>query len=176
MINLWSGHGPMPTTMDEVLWRQKQTQYASWTRTHLDACEARLNLDRANAVLEQRTGVEVDNRPVSDAEYLSSAAHIHIVHLIYHPATDQVAQSDAEFSRASIAGRRAAGYADMQAAIRCAPWNRTARPAHRVLRSIGFSTAKSGPSTAQHDAPATRTLGASVPCDAAEVLCWTPAS
>ena len=50
----------------------------------------------------------------------------HIVHLIYHPTADQVAQSDAEFSRASIADRRAAGYADMKAAIESAPWNRSA--------------------------------------------------
>ena len=63
----------------------------------------------------------------------------HIVHLIYHPAADQVAQSDAEFSRASIADRRAAGLTDMQAAIRGAPWTHPAAPdgctlIHRIER------------------------------------------
>ena len=63
---------------------------------------------------------------MSEAEFLTPMGRTDIVHLIYHPAADQVAQSDAEFSRASIADRRAAGYADMKDAIQKAPWNRAA--------------------------------------------------
>ena len=126
MIDLWSGHGPLPTTMDEVLWRQKQIQYASRTKAHLEACAARLELRRVQALGKRRVGQPASDGPVSDAEFLTSMGHTHIVHLIYHPAADQVAQSDAEFSRASIADRRAAGYADMKDAIQKAPWNRAA--------------------------------------------------
>jgi NTE family protein len=129
MIDLWGGAGRIPTTMDDVLWRQKQIQYASRTRAHLDACTARLQLRRAHAERKRRPGAAAD-RPVSDAEFLTSGPHMHIVHLVYHPTADQVAQSDAEFSRASIADRRVAGYTDMQAAIRSAPWDRPANTAH----------------------------------------------
>ena len=139
MIDLWSGHGPLPTTMDEVLWRQNQIQFASRTKAHLEACAARLELRRVQALGKPRVGQPVPDGPVSDAELLTSMGHTHIVHLIYRPAADQVAQSDAEFSRASIADRRAAGYTDMKDAIRKAPWNAPAAEGagtlvHRIER------------------------------------------
>jgi hypothetical protein len=42
----------------------------------------------------------------------------------------QIPSSDAEFSRGSIAERRAAGYADMRKALTEQPWFRTEKPAH----------------------------------------------
>jgi NTE family protein len=75
-----------------------------------------------------------------DAPSFESNRDIHIVHVIYHPTDDQVSESDAEFSRPSIAKRRAAGYEDLRRAIHESPWTRH-RPAgnggtlvHRVHR------------------------------------------
>jgi NTE family protein len=48
----------------------------------------------------------------------------------YRPGADQIPNSDAEFSRASIAERRAAGYHDLKGAIAEAPWLRQQLPAH----------------------------------------------
>jgi NTE family protein len=45
-----------------------------------------------------------------------------IVHIVYRPSADQIPNSDAEFSRSSIAERREAGYRDMRAALAAAPW------------------------------------------------------
>ena len=62
------------------------------------------------------------------------------MHVIYHPAEDQIPASDAEFSRVSIAERHAAGYADMDQALAEQPWTRVQKPAqlgamvHRVSR------------------------------------------
>ena len=53
-----------------------------------------------------------------------------IVHIIYRPSADQIPNSDAEFSRSSIAERREAGYRDMRAALAAAPWLRRQMPAH----------------------------------------------
>jgi len=58
------------------------------------------------------------------------ARRLDIVHIIYHPGADQIPNSDAEFSRASIAERRAAGYRDLRAAIAQEPWLRQELPAH----------------------------------------------
>ena len=48
----------------------------------------------------------------------------------YRPGAGQIPNSDAEFSRASIAERRAAGYHDLKAAIAETPWLRQQLPAH----------------------------------------------
>ena len=42
--------------------------------------------------------------------------------IIYEPRRDQIPMSDAEFSRPSIADRRAAGYSDMMSSLRQKPW------------------------------------------------------
>ena len=122
MIDLWDAHGAVPRTMDEVLWRQKQIQYASRTRQHIEAVKARLDLEKARHRLRRRaTAGPVDAAVADDA--IEHVGHVDIVHVTYRPGADQVSQSDAEFSRASIADRRAAGHADMRKALAKAPWS-----------------------------------------------------
>jgi hypothetical protein len=64
-----------------------------------------------NEARDARAAGAAADRPISDTEFLSSGARIHIVHLSYHPTADQVAQSDAEFraprSPIGVAVRRA---------------------------------------------------------------------
>jgi NTE family protein len=43
---------------------------------------------------------------------------------MYHPDEDQIPSSDAEFSRASIAERRMAGFSDMRRTLVEKPWSR----------------------------------------------------
>lgn len=113
MIDLWSCIGDFPKTMDEVLWRQKQIQYASRTSQHIDAVATKLNLMSAvNA--QSREGGEPDR--------------MDIVHIIYKPTDDQISASDAEFSRRSIAARREAGYEDLTSALSQAPWHTQDKP------------------------------------------------
>ena len=64
------------------------------------------------------------------ADPVPAEQRLDIVHIVYRPAAGQIANSDAEFSRASIAERRAAGYRDMQAALAAEPWLRIQQPAH----------------------------------------------
>src|SRR5207237_1530581 len=42
-----SATGAVPQTMSDVLWRQKQIQYASRTATHIDAVATKVNLQQA---------------------------------------------------------------------------------------------------------------------------------
>lgn len=117
MVDLWDARGPAPTTMDGVAWRAKQIQYASRSTQHIQQLAAAHNHAWA---LHRLAAQGVDISAVSDATLLRSAdgaATFEIVHVIYHPAADQISDSDAEFSRASIADRRAAGLADMRDAL-----------------------------------------------------------
>jgi NTE family protein len=127
MIDLWAPEGKPPTNMSDAAWRAKQIQYASRTAHHIDAVATKVNLRHAVRLAKQAGVPEV--AAVPDAPYLH-AGRLDIVHIIYHPGPDQIPNSDAEFSRSSIAERRAAGYADMNAALVAEPWTRAEKPAH----------------------------------------------
>jgi NTE family protein len=123
MIDLWDAHGPAPQTMDEVFWRQKQIQYASRTAQQIEATAKRRNLRHSLGLLASHLPDEALGKPgVRDALAQTSKAKMDIVHIIYHPGSDQISQSDAEFSRHSIAERRTSGYADMMLALKRKPW------------------------------------------------------
>ncbi|MDH2434466.1 patatin-like phospholipase family protein [Pokkaliibacter sp. MBI-7] len=117
MVDLWSAEGAAPTTMDEVSWRQKQIQYASRSAAEITRVTHELNMCRSL----QQAGVPHEV-PVHLARYLKFGHSLDIVHITYCPGADEIASSDAEFSRTSIADRRAAGLRDMRAALEHAPW------------------------------------------------------
>jgi NTE family protein len=162
MIDLWGAAGKPPTNMSDVTWRAKQIQYASRTAHHVDAAATKMQLRRAVRLLKGAGAPEGAAAP--DAAHLR-AGRLDIVHIIYHPGIDQIPNSDAEFSRSSIAERRAAGYHDMKAALAARPWQRTPRAArlgavvHRVQdRTV---TTHQGPnlrSTKDTEAPAESVL------------------
>ena len=130
MIDLWSASGEAPRRMNEVLWREKQIQYASRTSSHIDAVVTKVNLRHALRSLGNGAAASVAEE--------NAASRLDIVHIAYQPAADQIPSSDAEFSRASIRERRLAGHRDMQRAIAAAPWLHAEKPAplgavvHRV--------------------------------------------
>jgi NTE family protein len=117
VIDLWSATGPVPDTMAAVDWRSKQIRYSSFNLHHIDALATKLKLRHARGLLANRPG------PLPKAR-------LDIVHIVYHPGADQIPSSDAEFSRPSIAARRAAGLRDMQNALEETPWHRAEQPDH----------------------------------------------
>ena len=127
VIDLWDAAGQLPETMNDVLWRAKQIQYASCTAHQIDAIATKVNLRHAVRLLKAAGAPEV--AAVPDDQVLTSR-RLDIVHIIYHPDADQIPNSDAEFSRSSIAERREAGYRDMTAALAAQPWLRHEMPAH----------------------------------------------
>jgi len=127
VIDLWDAAGPLPETMNEVLWRAKQIQYASRTAHHVDAVATKINLRHALRLLQSRDAPEVATVPGDPAP---AERRLDIVHIVYRPEAGQSPNSDAEFSRSSIAERRAAGYRDLQTALAAEPWVRVEKPAH----------------------------------------------
>ena len=78
--------------------------------------------------LPKAAGVPDVGKVPDDA--LLTVRRLDIVHIVYRPGAGQIPNSDAEFSRSSIAERREAGYRDMRAALAAEPWLRQERPAH----------------------------------------------
>ena len=127
VIDLWNPAGPLPETINAVLWRAKQIQYASRTAHHIDAVANKINLRHAVRLMKAAGVPEVAALP--DDQMLMKQ-RLDIVHIVYRPEADQIPNSDAEFSRTSIAKRREAGYRDMRAALVAEPWVRQDKPAH----------------------------------------------
>jgi NTE family protein len=117
VVDLWSASGPAPETMAAVEWRAKQIQYASRNAAQVAAAAAQCRLLHAM-------------RRLGQADAGRSGDRLDIVHIIYHPGADQIPASDAEFSRPSIAVRRAAGLADMRRVLDERPWERAEHPTH----------------------------------------------
>jgi NTE family protein len=137
LIDLWDPAGSPPQTINAVLWRAKQIQYASRTAHQVDAVATKVNLRHAVRLLKAR---EVPEAAAVPDNPLLTERRLDIVHIVYRPGADQIPNSDAEFSRSSIAERREAGYRDMRAALAAEPWLRQEKPAylgamvHRVER------------------------------------------
>jgi NTE family protein len=127
VIDLWEAAGPPPQTINAVLWRAKQIQYASRVSRHIDAVATKVNLRHAVRLLKAAGVPEVAAVP---DDPLLTARRLDIMHIVYHPGEDQIPNSDAEFSRSSIAERREAGYRDMRVTLAAEPWLRQEMPAH----------------------------------------------
>jgi NTE family protein len=128
MIDLWNAAGPPPRTLSEVVWREKQIQYASRTDQHIDAIATKIHLRHALALLD-KAGAHATDEAISGDAALTLDERLDIVHITYRPEPDQISTSDAEFSRESIADRSDAGYRDMKRAIAAAPWFQPTTPA-----------------------------------------------
>lgn len=123
MIDLWDASGPEPRTMDEVLWRQNQIRFASRTDKHIKQVVEKENLRRTISQMSQQLGPHLSSaEPAFEDGTAFQYGNLDIVRITYQPDADQTALSYVDFSRSSIAERRAAGYADMKTALAEAPW------------------------------------------------------
>jgi NTE family protein len=140
MVDLFDALGPAPTTMDGVAWRSKQIQYASRSTHQVRQIAAAHNQRRA---LQRLAAAGVDVNGACDGPDLVSGADdssFEIVHLIYHPAGAEIPNADAEFSRASIAERRAAGLADMRLALTTGSRQATPQRHGTTVRTLRSAT------------------------------------
>ncbi|WP_394209460.1 patatin-like phospholipase family protein [Enterovibrio calviensis] len=128
MVDLWNPKGELPQTMNEVLWREKEIQYASRTSEHIEALVAKRNLDH----LLTKAPELLANKDVPAATNLKADKKIDIVHITFDPIQGHIALSDTEFSRRSIRLRRESGYTDMKQALEASPWTQPNEglPAH----------------------------------------------
>jgi NTE family protein len=107
-----------------VTWRQKQIQYASRTTYHIDSSARQHELRHSLNRLSRNLPADAP-RPATARRVMERGNEpMYFFHIIYEPGADQVPLSDAEFSRASIAARRAAGYSDMRNLMEQSPWSR----------------------------------------------------
>jgi NTE family protein len=129
VIDLWQAAGPPPETMNDVFWRAKQIQYAGRTGRDLKTVETAANHAHAVSIAKSAGLPEMSGLPDKPA---MTQGRLDLVHIIFHPDKAHIPNSDAEFSRLSIAARRAAGKHDMEKALAEAPWTQPMPPHQRA--------------------------------------------
>ncbi len=117
-VDLFSARGLMPTTLAEVLERQKDITYSSRTRMNTDVMAANLNLQQAIADLIEKLPPALRDDP-SVAAVQAQLTHqpIDIFHLIYRDKPYELESKDYEFSRAAVDEHWEAGLRDMRATL-----------------------------------------------------------
>jgi len=134
MVDLWDAVGPLPANMDDVLEREKDIRYASRSERNIAAYRRSHNLRRAVMAMWDRLPAEARADPaLEQLSWLGCTTTMQIVHLIYQNTKYETASKDYEFSRASIAEHRAAGYRDARRALDEKPWENPVPPHQGVV-------------------------------------------
>ena len=123
MVDLWSAKGPEPTTLEEVRTRQKDVNFASRSKTHIDDYLRWHHTARTARALSNKLPPEYRSIPeLRELVALASDTTMHVVRLVYGGRDWQMAAKDLNFSRGSIEWRWQQGYRDATRSILQAPW------------------------------------------------------
>lgn len=122
-VDLFSARGPLPTTISEVIERQKDIGYSSRTRVNTSALAANVNLQQAVADLIKKLPARLRSDPAVATlrEHLTHQP-IDIVHLIYRDKPYELDSKDYEFSRAMVKEHWEAGARDMRNTVAHPEW------------------------------------------------------
>lgn len=117
-VDLFGACGHMPTTLSEVMERQKDITYSSRTRMNTDVLAANLNLQQAIADLIAKLPAELrKDATVSAIQDQLTHQPIHIFHLIYRDNVYEQDSKDYEFSRTTMLEHWEAGARDMRCTL-----------------------------------------------------------
>ena len=123
IVDLWSAHGKEPTTLDEVLTREKDVMFASRSLRHMEDYINMHKLQRIARDLYERLPSSQKNK--ADLELLSTLGcdtTLHIVRVSYAGRDWNMGFKDINFSKGSIEWRWQQGYRDISRAIEQAGW------------------------------------------------------
>jgi NTE family protein len=122
-VDVFHGHGVVPTSLEAVAEREKDIRYASRTRMNTDTLAEKHEVRHAINELIALLPPELAKTPEARRLYkMGCVTQMDIVQLIYRPMRPQGSQKDYEFSRATMEQRWAAGLHDAQNTLGVAPW------------------------------------------------------
>lgn len=130
MIDLWDPSSNEPNSISAAMSRQKDIQYASRTREHLEDHRAMQNMRRAIRLLSNRLP-EADRQDpaLKRLSALGCSSTVNIVRLIMKALPTDDHNKDIDFAHSSLKARWLAGEHDAQRALRHPSWL-APQPAH----------------------------------------------
>jgi len=132
-VHMWRPHGPEPDTINQVISRQKDLQYASRAASHI-ARQKQIHKLR-HIISELVAGLPEEARKSDRVRELAGYGclhRMHVVRLLAEPLRGDNHLKDIDFSPDGIRERWDAGYADTVRVLAQAPWT------HEVDPTEGF--------------------------------------
>jgi NTE family protein len=132
-VHMWNPVGPEPTTMWDVLHRQKDIQYSSRVASHISR---QMETHKLRHVIQELLG---HIPPAARSETVNALAswgcltRMHVVRLLAPRLSYEDHTKDIDFSPSGITERWQAGYASAANAIAQAPWRQEFGPLDGVL-------------------------------------------
>lgn len=123
MVDLWDPTEKEPRSISAAMARQKDIQYSSRTREHLEDHRDMQNMRRAINILSSRLTKEDQQDPdIQRLTKLGCRSTINIVRLIMKALPMDDHNKDVDFARSSLDARWQAGLHDAQRALRRKSW------------------------------------------------------
>ncbi|SDL38724.1 NTE family protein [Modicisalibacter muralis] len=125
VVDLWSPEGPMPSTIADVMLREKDIQYASRAGENLHFLREIHQLREAIEMLGRYLPAEALSDPrIQSILALGHRAPVNIVRLLAPARENETVQKDIDFSYSTIMARWRTGYRDMSNALEICPCQR----------------------------------------------------
>jgi NTE family protein len=136
-VNVWQPSGEHPTTLQQVMARHKDIQFASRGKSHV-ARQAQIHrLRHVVRELANRLPPEVRADPaVQDLAEYGCGTLMHLVRLLSPRLDGEDHTKDIDFTPAGVRARRQAGHADAMRMIERAPWHQAADPIEGVIEHV----------------------------------------
>ena len=133
-VNVWQSQGPAPSSIWQVLGRQKNIQYASRAESHI---ARQKQLHRMRHII-RRLKHHLPADQLKDAEMQELTAHgcgttMHVVRLLAPEHDGDDYTKDIDFTPDGVAARRDAGYADARGMLSRRPWLAPVDPMEGVI-------------------------------------------
>ena len=133
-VNVWQHEAPEPESINDVVARQKDIQYASRDDSHIARQQQIHRLRHVIRELKLHLPAKLqDNPQVQALTAWGCGTTMHVARLLAPPLDGEGSAKDIDFSATGIAARRAAGYADTLAMLKLAPWLAPADPMDGVV-------------------------------------------
>ena len=121
--NVWHPSGPEPKTIWQVLGRQKDIQYASRVKSHV---QRQQQIHKMRHIIrdlgKHMSAAQREDPEVTKLLGYGCATVMHIVPLFAPRIDGEDHTKDIDFTPSGIAARRNAGFADMRRTLAQAPW------------------------------------------------------
>ena len=133
-VHMWNPEGPEPTSLWEVMGRQKDIQYASRAKSHI-ARQKQIHHLR-HIIRELAKHVPEKSRNGAEVKELASwgcNSIMHVARLIAPRLDGEDQLKDIDFTPAGIDARWEAGYAEGRRILALAPWQRPIDPMEGVV-------------------------------------------
>jgi len=133
-VNVWHQTGPEPESINQVMSRQKDIQYASRADSHIARQKQIHRLRHVIRELHKQIPATRQSDPhVKELASWGCGTTMHVAHLHAPRLDGEDHTKDIDFTSAGVRARREAGHADTLRMIERAPWRDAADPIEGVI-------------------------------------------